>query len=58
MDIFREAFLGIKNALSIGDADWFIENANEITERMGGTVAFSNMKEFEEEMHAGRKFRL
>lgn len=50
MDVFRESFSGIKNALNIGDVDWVIESANTITEKFGGKTGFSNMEEFEKMM--------
>lgn len=58
MEIFRDAFSGIKNALAIGDVDWVIENANVITENFGGNVPFSDMGEFNKKMINGDTFRL
>ena len=58
MDIFREAFSGIKDALAIGDVDWFIESANAITENFGGQASFTNMEEFNNKMSAGYVFKL
>ena len=57
-DIFREAFSGIKNALAIGDVDWFIESTNTITESFGGEVAFRNMEDFNNKMMNGIAFKL
>jgi hypothetical protein len=58
MDIFRESFSGIKNALDIGDVDWFIESANKITENFGGEAAFSDMEDFRAKMLEGNTFKL
>ena len=57
-DIFREAFSGIKNALAIGDVDWFIESTNTLTESFGGEVAFRNMEDFNNKMMKGIPFKL
>lgn len=58
MDIFREAFMGVKDALAIGDVDWFIESANIITENFGGKASFSSMDDFNSKMIDGSTFRL
>lgn len=58
MDIFREAFSGIKEALAIGDVDWFIESTNTITENFGGKASFSSMNDFNSKMIAGSTFKL
>ena len=58
MDIFRESFTGIKNALVIGDVDWVIESANTITESFGGKASFSSMDEFNSKMLMGSTFKL
>lgn len=58
MDIFRESFTGIKNALSIGDVDWFIKSANTITESFGGKASFSSMEDFKSKMLTGSTFKL
>ena len=58
MDIFREAFSGIKNALAIGDTDWFIESANVIIESFGGEVAFTSLEDFNDKMMQGVTFKL
>ena len=50
LEVFNEAFTGIKNALEIGDIDLFIENKNRITENFGGKPAFSTIDEFDEIM--------
>ena len=58
MDDFRDSFSGIKNALDIGDVDWFIESSNRITESLGGKVPFSNMEDFNKKMLNGNTFIL
>ncbi len=58
MDLFRESFSGIKNALAIGDVDWVIDSANAITENFGGKAQFSSMDEFNEKMLNGSTFKL
>lgn len=58
MDIFHESFLGIKDALAIGDVDRFIESANTITENFGGKSSFSNMDDFNAKMISGSTFKL
>lgn len=50
LEVFNEAFTGIKNALEIGDIDLFIENTNRITENFGGKPAFSTIDEFDKIM--------
>ena len=56
--VFRESFCGIKDALAVGDVDWVIENANNISMQFGGQVSFSNMEEFNQKMLAGDTFVL
>ena len=58
MEVFRESFSGIKNALSIGDVDWVIESANTITENFGGQIVFSDMNEFNKKMLTNTTFKL
>lgn len=58
MEVFRDSFSGIKNALAIGDVDWVIESANTITENFGGQAAFSNIDDFNEKMLTGTTFKL
>ena len=58
MDVFRESFSGIKDALAIGDIDWFIESANNITESFGGQKTFSSMEDFNTKMLEGTTFKL
>ena len=58
MDLFRDSFSGIKNALAIGDVDWVIDSANIITESFGGKAAFSNMDEFTDKMLKGSTFKI
>lgn len=58
MEIFHKSFSGIKNALEIGDVDWFIESSNTITESFGGKAMFSSMDEFEDMMLSGETFKL
>lgn len=58
MEVFHESFSGIKNALAIGDVDWFIESSNTITESFGGKATFSSMDEFENMMLSGEMFKL
>lgn len=58
MDVFRESFSGIKNALAIGDVDWFIESTNTITQSFGGEAPFSNIEDFNSKMLMGSTFKL
>lgn len=58
MEIFRDSFSGIKNALAIGDVDWVIESANTITENFGGQAAFSDRDDFNSKMLSGSTFKL
>lgn len=58
MDVFRDSFSGIKDALAIGDIDWFIESANNITESFGGQKTFSSMEDFNTKMLEGTTFKL
>ena len=58
MEVFRDSFSGIKNALEIGDVDWFIESANTITESFGGQASFSDYEDFNNKMILGETFKL
>ena len=58
MSSFRESFDGIKNAFAMGDADWFIENANTIAESFDGKAKFSSMEEFNLLMENKHTFQL
>ena len=58
MDVFRESFSGIKNALVTDDADWFIECTNTIVERFGGEKSFTDMEDFNEKMLTEVPFKL
>lgn len=58
MEIFNESFSGIKEALAIGDVDLLIENANTVTESVGGTKPFETMEEFNKKMLLGETFKL
>lgn len=58
MEYFNESFSGIKKALEIGDVDLFIENANEITESLGGNKPFENMDDFNNKMLNGITFKI
>lgn len=58
MDVFRESFSGMKDALATDDADWFIESANTIVESFGGEKMFTDMDDFNEKMLTGIPFKL
>ena len=58
MDIFRESFSGIKNALAISDVDWVIESTNTIKKSFGRNDTFSDMEEFNNKMLQGTTFKL
>ncbi len=58
MDVFRESFSEIKNALAIGDVDWFIESTNNITNAFGGNVSFTSMDDFNDKMLNGEIFKI
>jgi hypothetical protein len=47
IETFHNAFVGIKNALQIGDVDGFIGGANTIAEKFGKKPQFSNFTEFD-----------
>lgn len=57
-DLFHESFDGIKNALAIGDVDWFIDSANKITKNFGKKVQYNSMSEFDTMMLNGATFKL
>ena len=46
-NVFNSAFSDIDSALLSGDIDLFIFGANKITKKLGGTVQYENMNEFE-----------
>ena len=56
--VFNEAFCGIKNALSVGDVDWFIDSTRLITESFGGKMPFTCMSDFDKKMLARETFVL
>lgn len=58
MGMFNESFSGIKDALKIGDVDWVIDSANNITESLGGNKPFETMDEFNEKMLNKTTFKL
>ncbi len=58
MDVFRESFSGVKNALAIGDVDWVIDSSNAINEAFGGKASFSSMDDFNEKMLSDDSFIL
>lgn len=58
MGIFNESFSGIKEALSIGDVDLFIESANNITDALGGNKPFETMDDFNSKMLCGEMFKI
>ena len=47
MEVFHDAFSGIKSALEIGDVDGIITSSNQITEALGKKPLFNNMDELE-----------
>ena len=50
IEMFRDSFSGLNNALAIGDVEWFIDSANQITRQFGGHVNFDSYDEFDEKM--------
>ena len=58
MDLFRDSFSGIKNALAIRDVDLFIKSSNTIAESFGGQASFSNMDDFNMKMMSGATFKI
>lgn len=58
MEIFNDSFGGIKDALDIGDVDLLIENANNITDYLGGNKPFETMDEFNDKMLSGDTFKI
>lgn len=58
IEVFNESFDGINNALAIGDVDWFIESANNITKAFGGKNSFENLEEFRTQLLSDEVFEL
>lgn len=58
MEIFKESFSGIKDALAIGNVDLLIESANEITDTLGGNKPFETMDDFNSKMLMGATFKI
>lgn len=58
MEVFRDSFSGIKNALAIGNVDWAIESSNKITESFDGNASFLNSEDFNKKMLTGATFKL
>lgn len=50
-NVFNSAFSDMDAALLSGDIDLFILGANKITKKLGGTVQYDNMNEFESFMN-------
>ena len=50
-NVFNSAFSDMDAALLSGDIDLFISGANKITKKLGGTVQYDNMNEFESFMN-------
>lgn len=46
-NVFNSAFSDMDSALLSGDIDLFISGANKITKKLGGTIQYENMNEFE-----------
>lgn len=57
-DCFNEALADIKISFEIGDVDGVISGANQITKKLGGTVNYENMEEFEDFLTDDRPFIL
>lgn len=57
-EVFNNAFLDIKTALSIGNIDGCIDGFNQITCKLGGHVEFNNMEEFNKRMKDSSPFIL
>ena len=58
MDVFRESFSGVKNALDIGDVDWVIDSSNTISEAFGRKASFSSVDDFNAKMLSDDSFIL
>lgn len=58
MDVFRDSFAGVKNALAIGDVDWVIDSSNRISETFGRKASFSSVDEFNDKMLSDDSFIL
>lgn len=58
IEIFDEAFDGIKNALEIGDVDGYIASTNQITKALGKEVLFENQEECDALMESGITIRI
>lgn len=58
IDVFRNSFDGIKEALEIGDVDGFIANTNKISLALGRKPQFEKMTEFDALMSSDIKFKL
>ena len=46
-NVFNSAFSDMDSALLSGDIDLFISGANKITKKLGRTIQYENMNEFE-----------
>lgn len=58
IETFNQAFLGIKDALEIGDVDGVIAGANSITKKLGKEAQFNSMDEFEILMNSPVAFKI
>jgi len=56
--VFRDAFLQMKQAYELGDIDGFIDGTNQITKKLGGNVPFETFKEFEEIMDSSEPLKI
>jgi hypothetical protein len=55
---FHAAFDNIKIALEIGDVDGFIAGSNDITRKLGGSVQYNTMSEFDVLMESAEPLKL
>lgn len=58
MEVFNDAFMGIKSALAIGDVDLLVDSANSIIDTLGGNKPFETMDDFNLKMLSGATFKI
>jgi len=56
--VFHDAFHQMKITYEIGDIDGFIDSANQITRKLGGSVPFNSFQEFEAVINSSQPFKL
>ena len=58
IELFDDAFIGMKDVLQIGDVDGFITTTNNLQRAIGKEACFNNFQEFDQIMNSDKVFKL